>query len=418
MSEMLTGVHSAWREARAAAAGSDALRGAALGVPCRTAQQRRLRVHDYCLPAVRFEHAPAHETTWHRGVVVIGNERHITNFHHFNRDVLFFARVLSRGLVPMANDNLLHVVIVDRSDMVDWSIEHVRAILGPAMLRRLVVLGRQRARLSNTSMLSSLPPPSPLQQATSTSATAARTPLATVGKRYACYDAAIEKLVTWPADRDDLAWVRNRALAYCRVREDEAKVEAPPMTTTAAAGRGGRRAMNRISSGDAAANTPNLLVLILRGDASLGDGSNTARQTENPIEVRSALDAYAKRVGLTLRVTSFGGMSYCEQVRLAARARILVGVHGQGITNGQFMPDDGLVVELFHGGRRPYWTEFDGVGHQPLFLGGGRPYVAAPLAESSCAMMQWKHTPSCKSYVNATRLVGLLAAAHEQMLIR
>ena len=105
-------------------------------------------------------------------------------------------------------------------------------------------------------------------------------------------------------------------------------------------------------------------------------------------------------------------------MQLASEARILLGVHGQGITNGLFMHDESLVVELFHGGSRPYWTKFDNVGHQPLFLSGGRPYVAAPYAESSCSMMQWKHTPSCKSHINATRLVGLVAAAMEAVAPR
>ena len=92
-----------------------------------------------------------------------------------------------------------------------------------------------------------------------------------------------------------------------------------------------------------------------------------------------------------------------------------MGVHGQGLTNGQFMADDGLVVELFHGGKAPYWTTFDNVGHQPLFLGGGRPYVAAPYAESTCAMMQWKHAPHCKSTINTTRLLELLASVHRRL---
>ena len=101
-------------------------------------------------------------------------------------------------------------------------------------------------------------------------------------------------------------------------------------------------------------------------------------------------------------------LSYCEQVRLAGRSRLMVGVHGQGLSNGIFMPDDGLVVELFHGGARPYWRAFDNVGHQPLYRSAGRPYAAAPYAESACAMMQWKHDPRCASHVNTSRLVALL----------
>ena len=75
------------------------------------------------------------------------------------------------------------------------------------------------------------------------------------------------------------------------------------------------------------------------------------------------------------------------------------------------MRDDGLVVELFHGGVMPYWTRFDSVGHQPLFHGAGRPYVAAALAESDCAMAQWKFNPKCRSTVNGSKLVHLIERA-------
>ena len=91
-----------------------------------------------------------------------------------------------------------------------------------------------------------------------------------------------------------------------------------------------------------------------------------------------------------------------------SRARLLVGVHGQGITNGQFMGDDGMVVELFY---PHHWRSFDMVGHQPLYRGAGRPYMAAPLAESSCSMMEWKHNPKCPSYVNTSRLEMALNTA-------
>ena len=105
-------------------------------------------------------------------------------------------------------------------------------------------------------------------------------------------------------------------------------------------------------------------------------------------------------------------------MQLASEARILLGVHGQGITNGIFMHDESLVVELFHGGMQPYWRQFDNVGHQPLYLGAGRPYIAAPLAESECSMMRWKHAPLCPSYVNTTKVIDLLERARRLTLTR
>ena len=368
LTTMLTGVHGSWSEA------GEELPEAAVSRPCAALQERQLRLHDYCLPAARFEHAPPSETTWRRGVALIGNEAHTDNFHHFNRDMLFFARVFARGLLHKSE--IANVIVTDHSDIVDWSAEHARVVLGPQLLRRTVFMPHRRggvqpkkAALSNASMRSI---------SASSSASAAR---------FVCFDATVEKLVTDPVDRDDVAWLRARAYAACDVpaARDESK--------------------------------PRLLLLLLRGDTTLGDKPSTARQVVNGGELRATLTEYASELGLRLHATAFAAMSYCEQVRLAADSSILVGVHGQGITNGQFMRDDGLVVELFHGGRRPYWRAFDNVGHQPLYLGAGRPYVAAPYAESSCEMMRWKHAPECKSFVNASRLVGLMRQVRKRGLL-
>lgn len=315
-------------------------------------------------------------------------------------DALFFSRLLARKWLP--NDDITHVLITDGSDIAKWSAEHLRVVLGQPLLRRAVFLPKRhassssraqgereraeqqlKASLSNHSLL---PPASPLPgrlrgsgSDTQRSSDTQRPP------RYVCFDAMIEKLVQDPADRSDLAWMRARAYAHCRV-DAEAK---------------------------AARGSPRLVLLILRGEESLGDKPSTCRQVANPSELRDGLGRYASERGMRLHVTAFAGMGYCEQVRLAASAAMLVGVHGQAITNGQFMRDDGVVVELFHGGVKPFWRAFDNVGHQPLFLGAGRPYVAAPLAETRCGMMQWKHLPSCKSYVNVSKLYEVLRRAEQ-----
>jgi hypothetical protein len=364
---LLTGTHGLWIEA------GDLLHTAGLGVPC------KVRRHDYCLPAARFAHAPPSETIWRRGITLVANEIHTDNFHHFNRDMLFISRMLARG--TLNESDIGTVVLADGSEVAEWAVEHARAVLGPSLLRRTLLMPHRRtgglpprkARLSNESLLLS-----------ARGGAGGRAPRATAAPKYTCFEALLEKLVTDPVDRDDLRWLRRRAHLHC--------------------GHGGGGAAQSDDEG----RRPDLLLLILRGDSSLGDRPTTARQVDNAAELRRALTSFARARGLRFAATSFGGMSYCEQVALAARARILVGVHGQGITNGQFMGDDGLVVELFHGGAQPYWSRFDYVGHQPLFLGAGRPYVAAPLAESACPMMRWKHVPSCRSFVNGTKVVQLL----------
>ena len=302
-------------------------------------------------------------------------------------DALFFSRVLARRWVP--DDAISHVLITDGSDIVRWSAEQLRVVLGESLLQRVVFLPKRhassssraqgerereeqqlKASLSNHSLL---PQPPSLLLARLRGGESQRPP------RFVCFDAMVEKLVQDPVDRSDLAWMRARAYAHCGVE----------------------------------AATPRLLLLILRGEESLGDKPTTCRQVANPLELRHGLEKYASERGLRLHATAFAGMRYCEQVRLAASAQLLVGVHGQAITNGQFMRDDGVVVELFHGGTKPFWKAFDNVGHQPLYLGAGRPYVAAPLAETRCGMMQWKHQPSCKSYVNVSKLAEVLRQAEQ-----
>lgn len=371
LSGLRTGIHGAWSE-------GEAVPEAGLGVPCTSLQQRRLRRHDYCLPASKFAHAPPNETLWRRGATLVGNELHIDNFHHFNRDALFVARVLSRRMLAAAD--IAHVLVADSSDLVPWATEHMRAVLGPSLLTRAIFAPRrhgglvqpQKMRLSSRSLL----PPA-------------------TNARFVCFETTVEKLVTDAVDRDSLAWMRARAYAHCGVPQD--------VERAARSSGGSRRPGER------------LLLLILRGESQLGDRPTTARQVANADELRSALSAYAVARGLRLEVTSFGGMDYCAQVRLAAAASVLIGVHGQGITNGQFMRDDSLVVELFHGGARPHWRAFDNVGHQPLYLGAGRPYVAAALAESECGMMQWKHSPKCRSYVNVSKLRSILRLVHRRL---
>lgn len=406
---MVTGVHGGWREDGSAG----------ISVPCSALQRRNLRLHDYCLPmSATFRHAPPEDTYWWHGTALVGNELHIDNFHHFNRDALFFARALSRSWLEddegsggersggEAPGGLTNIVITDGSNIVGWSAEHLRVVLGERRLRRAVFLPRRRALQPLKASLSNRTLVPPSRSAASQRAAAVGV-ASSWPPRYVCFDTAIEKLVTDPVDRGSLSWLRARAYEHCQVPA----VPAVAFSALAASASSPTPPSSSASS-PSSSPPPRLLLLLLRGDPTLGDKPSTARQVANSEELRRAMHGYALERGLQLHVTAFAGMSYCEQVRLVAAAKVLVGVHGQGITNGQFMGDDGLVVELFHGGARPYWRAFDNVGHQPLYLGAGRPYAAAPLAESSCTtMMQWKHQPSCKSYVNTTRLLQLLRQA-------
>ena len=141
----------------------------------------------------------------------------------------------------------------------------------------------------------------------------------TLAPKYTCLTRRSRNLSLTLCDRDDLSWLRRRAYLHCGLDEFQ---------------------------------RPDVLLLILRGDVSLGDRATTARQVENAAELKRSLSTYAAGVGLRFMITSFGGISYCQQVALAARSRILIGVHGQGMPMASSCGTMGW-VELFHGGAPP-----------------------------------------------------------------
>jgi capsular polysaccharide biosynthesis protein len=65
------------------------------------------------------------------------------------------------------------------------------------------------------------------------------------------------------------------------------------------------------------------------------------RRVENEDQVIETLEEY------NFRVVDPGALSFQDQVRLFSRCRVLVSVHGAGLTNCLFMPEGGRVLELY-----------------------------------------------------------------------
>lgn len=364
-----THVHAAWN-------GS-----AGISVPCSTLQPLNVLRHDYCLKATPFDTAPS-DAVWKAGVALIGSEAHIENFHHANRDTLFFHRFLRRFAAQLLQVNSLFVL--HPGDVVDWVIDHLQAVLPADLIRRVIWAPHSRRgiqpnkrSISNATLFDHLPSP----RSSDAYATDMRS------KKAVCFMAAAEKLLTDTGDREDFQALRRRAYSRCGIHPP-----APPPAER-------------------------YVLLVLRGEPDLQDSPSTARQIANPHEVQETLKQFAASTfgPIPVRTTAFARLSYCEQVRLAAGARLLVGVHGQGITNGQFLRNDAWALELFHGGKHPYWSSLEHIGHQPLYRAAGLRYMAAPLAESDCRMMEWKFDPRCKSYINPTRLHAVLNELRQSM---
>ena len=310
-------------------------------------QQAKARRHDYCLTTWPFDTAPHAETYWRKGLFLIGNEPHLENFHHANRDALFFSWALRHITHPMSG-----IIVAHNGDVVPWVLENLRALLPQTLISKLVWTARPpRRRLDGAATPSAV---QPLKRGLSnaslldghlSSARWSSTRWSSSHKdshglppRFVCLEAAAEKLTSWPTSRADLGAVRAAAYAHCGIPTSTA--EAP---------------------------SERLLLVLLRGNVSLGDSARTPRQVANTAELLHFARRYASTElgGALVHATAFAGQTYCDQVRLVARARMLIGLHGQGLTNGQFMREDGVLVEIFYRGYRQVrgmhfpWTHQD-----------------------------------------------------------
>ena len=281
---------------------------------------------------------------------LFATERHSSNLNHFNRDVLFWHRVVRRWPTLVAR-----LLARDLDALAEWSASHLRATVPRELVDGLLwshdpkhQSGAGVARKRNVS--------SALVPAT----------------RYVCFEAIGEKVDIYTGDWDDRAALRASALHYCELPADEAPAE---------------------------------LVLEVRGEAN-----TTTRRVANRRQLSSFLSAVARASCLTFREVVFSALDYCGQVAAVARARILVGIHGQGLSNSIFLHPDALLVELF---APSLGSVAAALGHQPLALSGGMRYLGLQLAEPSresgehCAHsggLAWKLDPRCTSFVNVSKL--------------
>ena len=329
-------------------------------VPCAEVSSRTFQRHDYCFAPKEHASAPANDTTWLRGLTLFATERHSSNLNHFNRDVLFWHRVVRRW-----PDAVTRLVARDSDPLADWSAGHLSAVLPPRLVESLLwshdpkhLSGIGVARKRNIS--STVAPNS----------------------KYVCFEAIGEKVDIYSGDRDDRTALRASALRYCKLPAEE---------------------------------PPGELVLEVRGETN-----TTTRRVVNRRQLSNFLSGVARAACLTYREVIFSALNYCGQVAAVARARILVGIHGQGLSNSIFLHPDALLVELFAPNLGPVGGGSAALGHQPLALSGGMHYLGLQLAEpvrdsgEHCAHaggLAWKLDPKCTSFVNVSKLGSRLDAA-------
>jgi len=176
--------------------------------------------------------------------------------------------------------------------------------------------------------------------------------------RFVCFQAMLQKTLDYPNDALDIAHIRAAAYRTCGVVSDAA--------------------------------APSYVLLETRGTSN-----TTRRRIANFGGTRELLRTYARKIGLPLEVKHFSSqMSYCDQVKVAANARLFFGVHGMAQENAMFMRPGSVLIELFH---TSYAAKLRGgnVGREQLFRGSDMQYASAALLESDCSLWRGNNEHEC-----------------------
>ena len=266
--------------------------------------------------------------------------------------MLFWGRIMRLDYVPVER------LLVSNKEMpMAWALAHTKAIMPERLTRGVLwnVDGAHRIKLRpgarlELSVAPILPP-----------------------TRFVCFEAMLQKTLDYPNDAQDIAYIRTAAYRTCSVANDAA--------------------------------APAYVLLETRGTSA-----STSRRIANFDGTRKLLETYARKIGLPLEVRQFSSrMSYCDQVKIAANARLFFGVHGMAQENAIFMRPGSVLIELFH---TSYADELrqGNVGRQQLFRGSDMYYASAALLESNCSTQAgWKFDPQCPSIVNIAKLTAFLA---------
>lgn len=347
-----------------------------LVMPCDGTPLRRTAPRaTYCWTPDEWRHAPHNETSWLRGMTLISAERHISNFHHWSRDLMFWNRFVRRGFVPVSR-----LLVTDIENPPAWGLEHLKATMPATLINQslwnadMLIRTNRHAGKRRISRGVCLPT-----------------------SRYVCFESMVQHVHDYTSEAPDLMSLRDAAYRHCAVTS----------------------------------HPPNLLVLEVRQHSS-SDNATTRRLANVGILV-SALSAYASsRLGLNLSVRHFGRLSYCQQVALMSQTKLFVGVHGQAQENSIFMPPGSMLLELFHSS---YTTELshEGFGREALMRGSDSYYASGGILELECPQLHainlrrtleaskqviqgaWKFDPRCASHLDPSRLISLLERIHRRL---
>ena len=138
------------------------------------------------------------------------------------------------------------------------------------------------------------------------------------------------------------------------------------------------------------------------------------RALNNLEAVRSSLEAFAKSYALNFVTVNFGDKPFCEQLRLASEAYIMVGIQGADPSNMLFQHVDAALIEMY--GREPsYWSsssperQSSGIStYLQQLAGAGRTGVAAMLFNVTNCDGNWMYNARCQLDLDAAALIAVI----------
>ena len=164
--------------------------------------------------------------------------------------------------------------------------------------------------------------------------------------------------------------------------------------------------------------------------ARIGD-EKTTRTVANLDDAVNVMRRHASGMGLEFKSVVFGGLSFCEQVKVVARAAVVFGVHGADINNALLAPPDATMIEAYPIG----WGEGAEIGghhgfgastptvYQTQVMRGGRRHLTArifhvvktrPLCNPNVnESTNWQYHADCTLRMDLPRLRDLLDLLRE-----
>ena len=138
-------------------------------------------------------------------------------------------------------------------------------------------------------------------------------------------------------------------------------------------------------------------------------------RTLNNLEaVRSSLMAFAKSYALSFVTVNIGNNTFCEQVRLASEAYIMVGIQGADPSNMLFQHADAALIEMY-GREAEYWSSSDSnrqsaglTSYMQQLAGAGRIGVAAKLLNVTNCDGNWMYDAKCNLDLDVAALTTLI----------